>query len=135
MSSPLVSVATPFNPTILSRSTKYLLSAIDHSSPAIGGTAVTLEELPVMHFVAPTAQQGTLGLAALANCLHLLRSTRLVVLAPFQKAPAAVRTIIARVDRGFAEFAQVPYQDAHTRRELLALLYEFEADSHAEQSD
>src|SRR5260370_14855381 len=98
MSSPLVSVATPFNPTILSRSTKYLLSAIDHSSPAIGGTALTLEELPAMHFVAPTPQQGTLRLAALANCLHLLRSTRFVVLTPFQKAPAAGRTIIAPLD-------------------------------------
>jgi hypothetical protein len=71
----------------------------------------------------------------LANSLQLLRATRFVVLAPFQKAPAAIRTIIARVDRGFAEFAQVPYQDAHTKQELLALLSEFEADSHPEQSD
>jgi hypothetical protein len=67
--------------------------------------------------------------------LRLLRSARYIVLAPFRKAPAAIRIILTRVERGFADFAQIPYEDSLTQRELLQFLDEFEAESHTGQSD
>jgi hypothetical protein len=66
---------------------------------------------------------------------RLLRSARHIVLAPFRRAPAAIRIILTRVERGFAGFAQIPYEDSLTQRELLQFLDEFEAESHTGQSD
>jgi hypothetical protein len=48
-------------------------------------------------------------------------------------ATNTIRTIIAHVERGFADFAKVPYQD-RKQQELLQLLDEFEAECSAEQS-
>jgi hypothetical protein len=76
----------------------------------------------------------TLGLAALANRLHLLQSARYAVLAFLQKAATTIWTIIAHVERGFADFAEIPYQDAFTHRELSQLLDELEAEHHTDQS-
>jgi hypothetical protein len=70
----------------------------------------------------------TLGLAALTNGLRLLQSARYAVLAPFQKTPTTICTIVARIERGFADFAQIPYHDAFTHRELSQLLDELEAE-------
>ena len=76
----------------------------------------------------------TLGLAVLANSLRLLQSARYAVLTPFQKAPTTIRTIIARVERGFADFAQIPYQDSLTQREFLRFLDDFEAEFRTDRS-
>jgi hypothetical protein len=84
---------------------------------------------------APRATTRTLGLAVLANGLRLLQSARYVVIAPLQKVPMTIRTIIARVERRFADFAQIPYQDAYTQQELSRFLDEFEAERHIDQSD
>src|SRR6266849_8250173 len=67
----------------------------------------------------------TLGLLALANGLRLVRSASNVILARFQEAPIIIRNIIVRVERGFADFAQIPYEDSLAQRELLLLLDEF----------
>ena len=69
----------------------------------------------------------TLGLAAFANDPRLVRSAWYAVLALLQEAPTAIRNIIARVERGFAAFAQIPHEDSLARRELLQLLDELEA--------
>jgi hypothetical protein len=76
----------------------------------------------------------TLGLAALANGLRLVHSAKYAELASFQKAPTTILAIIARVERGFADFAQIPYQDALTHRELSQLLDDLEAEHHTDQS-
>jgi hypothetical protein len=70
----------------------------------------------------------TLGLSAFANGLRLVRSASDVMLASFQEVPTALRNIIARLERGFADFAQIPYEDSLAQRELLLLLDEFAAD-------
>jgi BON domain len=75
----------------------------------------------------------TLGLAGLANGLRLLQSARYALLASFQKAATTIWTIIAHLERGFADFAEIPYQDASTHRELSLLLDEFEAEHHTDQ--
>jgi hypothetical protein len=50
------------------------------------------------------------------------------MLARFQEVPTALRNIIARLERGFADFAQIPYEDSLAQRELLLLLDEFAAE-------
>jgi hypothetical protein len=50
------------------------------------------------------------------------------MLARFREAPTTIRNIISRVERGFAEFAQIPYEDSLAQRELLLLLDEFAAE-------
>jgi hypothetical protein len=70
----------------------------------------------------------TLGLSALANGLHLVRSASDVMLARLQEVPTALRNIIARLEHGFADFAQIPYEDSLAQRELLLLLDEFAAE-------
>jgi len=54
-----------------------------------------------------------------------VRSASNVILARFQEAPIIIRNIIVRVERGFADFAQIPYEDSLAQRELLLLLDEF----------
>jgi hypothetical protein len=75
----------------------------------------------------------TLSLAGLANGLRLLQSARYALLASFQKAAATIWTIIAHVERGFADFAEIPYQDACTYGELSQLMDELEAEHHTDQ--
>jgi hypothetical protein len=43
-----------------------------------------------------------------------------------RKAPAAVRALYSRLERAFDNFAQVPYHDARTLRELEQVLDNFE---------
>jgi hypothetical protein len=47
------------------------------------------------------------------------------VLESFQKASATIRAIGARLERGFADFADIPYQDARTQQELSQLFDEY----------
>jgi hypothetical protein len=68
--------------------------------------------------------QRTLGLAVITNTRSLLRSTTYLVLEFFQKASATIRATGARLERGFAEFADIPYQDARTQQELSCLFDE-----------
>jgi hypothetical protein len=69
-----------------------------------------------------------LGLSAIAYGPRLVRSASNVILARFQEAPTIIRNIIVRVERGFADFAQIPYEDPLAQRELLLLLDEFAAE-------
>jgi hypothetical protein len=46
------------------------------------------------------------------------------VLESFQKASATIRATGARLERGFADFADIPYQDARTQQELSRLFDE-----------
>jgi len=71
------------------------------------------------------------GLAFLANALRLLPSSIRAVFTLCKNVPTGVRTIIGRVERGFADFAEIPYQDALTRQDISLLLNEFEAKSPA----
>jgi hypothetical protein len=104
-----------------------------------GQRALPATTMALTNRVSVTAQslrcQRALGLAALASGLHLLRSARYVALVPFQNVPTIIRTIIARAERGFADFAQIPYQDALAQQELSRLLDEFGAEWHTEQFD
>jgi hypothetical protein len=47
------------------------------------------------------------------------------VLEYMQKTPMVVRAVIARVERGFAAFAKIPYQDS-LQKELMQLLDELD---------
>ena len=70
----------------------------------------------------------TLCPSAFANGLRLVRSASDIILAHFREAPTIIRNIIVRVERGFADFAQIPYEDSLAQRELLLLLDEFAAE-------
>jgi len=66
----------------------------------------------------------TLGPADPATCLPPLRYSMQGVLALYQNALPTGHTIIGRVERGFADFAKIPYHDACKRQELLRLIEE-----------
>ena len=70
----------------------------------------------------------TLGPAGPAAGLPPLRSSIQGVLALYQSALPTVHTIIGRVERGFADFAKIPYYDAYKRQELLRLIEESVSD-------
>jgi hypothetical protein len=54
----------------------------------------------------------------------LLQSATHLTLESFQKALATIRATGARLERGFADFADFPYQDARTQQELSRLFDE-----------
>jgi len=66
--------------------------------------------------------QRTLGLAVFANSRPLLRSAIHSVLESLLKAQATIRAAGACLERGFADFADIPYQDARTQQQLSQLL-------------
>jgi hypothetical protein len=74
----------------------------------------------------------TIGLADLANSLSPLRSSILGVLTLHQNVLPTIRTIIGRVERGFADFAKIPYHDAYKRQELSRLLEKSVSDCRTE---
>jgi hypothetical protein len=76
----------------------------------------------------------TLFLSAFENGLRLMRSAR-YVLARFRAAPPTIRNIVARVERGFAHFAKIPYDNSLAPRELLALLDQLAAERVSAQSE
>jgi len=59
-----------------------------------------------------------------ANKLPLLLSARYLVLRSVRRAPTTIRAIVVRLERGFAAFAAIPYQDARAQQELSRLLDE-----------
>ena len=81
-----------------------------------------------MNVTTQCLRRQTLGPLAIPNCMRLVRSVSNVMLARFQEAPTTIRNIISRVERGFADFAQIPYEDSFAQRELLLLLDEFAAE-------
>ena len=44
------------------------------------------------------------------------------------KMPAAFQIVFAQVERSFADFAKVPYEDAHLRQEMSRILEELEVE-------
>jgi hypothetical protein len=58
-------------------------------------------------------------------CLRPLLSTSASALALLRKVPFIIRSVTARVERGFADFAQIPYEEV-SHRELCEFLDEFE---------
>ena len=53
----------------------------------------------------------------------------------FDKASTAIRGAVARVERGFAVFAEIPYQDDRAPQDISQLLTEFEAECGAQTDD
>ena len=68
------------------------------------------------------------------SCLRSLLSASTVALALLRKVPVIIRSVTARVERGFADFAQIPYQDSLTQREFLRFLDDFEAEFRTDRS-
>jgi hypothetical protein len=64
----------------------------------------------------------------------LLRSLTYLALESFQRAPATIRAIGALFERRFADFADIPYQDACTQQELSRLLDECSIKGQSEYS-
>jgi hypothetical protein len=59
------------------------------------------------------------------SCLRALWSASARSLALLRKVPFIIRSVTTRVERGFADFAQIPYEDV-SHRELCEFLDEFE---------
>jgi hypothetical protein len=59
------------------------------------------------------------------SCLRPLLSASERARALLRKVAFIIRSVTARVERGFADFAQIPYEDA-SHRELCEFLDEFE---------
>ena len=57
-----------------------------------------------------------------------LSSWRHSLLTAFHKASTVIRSTVARVERGFAVFAEIPYQDDSVPQDPSQLLNEFEAE-------
>jgi hypothetical protein len=62
----------------------------------------------------------------LASFVRVLQSFGFFILALGRGAPTIVRTVVEQMERGFASFADVPYQDAQTKRELVQMLGDLE---------
>jgi hypothetical protein len=45
-------------------------------------------------------------------------------------ALATIRSVTCRIESAFAAFANIPYQDAPTHREMICMLQEFKVDDH-----
>jgi hypothetical protein len=108
---------TSGNRAVLSPSARTEVSHLQTNHPTIPASPMntTSHSLP---------RQRTPGLAVIANTRPLLRSATYLVLESFQKASATIRATGARLERGFADFADIPYQDARTQQELSRLFEE-----------
>src|ERR1700691_3949582 len=58
----------------------------------------------------------------LAGCVRRLPAPKRLMLAFFNRLTTAIRSAIGRIEFAFSAFANVPYQDAQTRLELMQLL-------------
>jgi hypothetical protein len=93
-----------------------LLIRLGNQGGGRSATRIAAEEMP-----AP---------AGFSSHVRRVRPIEYGVLAAFQNAaPTTLRMIVARVERGFAEFAEIPYQDVITRQELSQILDEFGSDA------
>jgi len=79
----------------------------------IGATAQNIRSPRSPSFTTPT------------SCLRPLLSASARARALLRKVPFIIRSVTARVERGFADFAQIPYEDV-SHRELCEFLDEFE---------
>jgi hypothetical protein len=66
---------------------------------------------------------------SLAGCVRRLPAPKCLTLAFLNRLTTAIRSAIARIELAFAAFANVPYQDAQTRLELMQLLEDLVVDS------
>jgi hypothetical protein len=80
-----------------------------------------------------TRRPRALSSTTLTICTRLRRSAGDVVLALLQKLVTTARTVAARVERRFAAFAHIPYEDAHAQRELVHLMDDLDI-GHGSQS-
>src|SRR5260370_96560 len=65
------------------------------------------------------------GFTTPTSCLRPLLSASARALALLRIGGSIIRSVTVRVERGFADFAQIPYEDA-SHRELCEFLDEFE---------
>jgi hypothetical protein len=59
---------------------------------------------------------------SLASCVRRLPAPKCLMLAFFNRLTTAIRSAIGRIEFAFSDFANVPYQDAQKRLELMQLL-------------
>jgi hypothetical protein len=59
---------------------------------------------------------------SLADCVRRLPAPKCLMLAFCNRLTTAIRSAIGRIEFAFSAFANVPYQDAQTRLELMQLL-------------
>jgi hypothetical protein len=72
--------------------------------------------------------QGKRRFLSLAGCVRRLPAAKCLMLAFFNRLTTAVRSAIGRIEFAFSSFANVPYQDAQTRLELMQLLEDLKVD-------
>jgi hypothetical protein len=65
---------------------------------------------------------------SLAGCVRRLPPAKGLMLAFFNRLTTVVRSAIGRIEFAFSSFANVPYQDAQTRLELMQLLEDLKVD-------
>src|SRR5271170_3065581 len=65
---------------------------------------------------------------SLAGCVRRLPAPTCAMLAFFNRLTTAIRSAIGRIEFAFSAFANVPYQDAQTRLELMQLLEDLMVD-------
>jgi hypothetical protein len=66
-------------------------------------------------------RQSRAAIRALTN-RRQQRSTRWLSLKSIQDVPALIARVVAIVERAFAAFAKIPYQDANMRQEIAQML-------------
>jgi hypothetical protein len=65
---------------------------------------------------------------SLAGCVRGSPAPKCLMLAFFNRLTTAIRSAIGRIEFAFSAFANVPYQDAQTRLELMQLLEDLMVD-------
>jgi hypothetical protein len=75
-----------------------------------------------------TRRQWKRRFLSLAGCVRRLAAPKCLMLAFFNRLTTAVRSAIGRIEFAFSSFANVPYQDAQTRVELMQLLEDLKVD-------
>jgi hypothetical protein len=73
-------------------------------------------------------RQWKMRFLSLARCVRRLPAPKCLMLAFYNRITTAIRSAISRIERAFAAFATVSYQDAQTRLELMQLLEDLRVD-------
>jgi hypothetical protein len=64
---------------------------------------------------------------AIQSCINeLFVHCESFTVACVRKPPAVLRIVVSRLDQAFAHFAQIPYHDARTRRDIAQMLDDLE---------
>jgi hypothetical protein len=75
-----------------------------------------------------TLRQRRRHFLSLAGCVGRLPAPKYLMLAFCNRLTTAIRSAIGRIEFAFSAFANVPYQDAQTRLELMQLLEDLMVD-------